>query len=170
MKPIDKKPTNLTKKCVLFIISGLIAGAALTGCMNKERPKTIPVSEQANAAASADQTQTSPAPATADNAKQTKPETNNKAAELIEAVTSGDAGKVKAILDGGTDPNQKDDLGNTALITTAQYGYTEIAKLLLEHGADPNIKDGLGISPLKMATENGYTELADLLRQKGAKE
>jgi ankyrin repeat protein len=93
--------------------------------------------------------------------------TNTQA--LMDAITNSETEKVKKLLSKKTNPNTKDDLGNTPLIVSVQYGDVEITKLLLEAGADPNIQDDLGITPLAMAIENDNKEIADLLNEHGAK-
>jgi ankyrin repeat protein len=100
---------------------------------------------------------------------QTAQQGTDKGAQLMDAISNSEAEKVKSLLAGGANANQKDDLGNTPLIVACQYGNVEIVKILLEAGADPNVQDSLGVTPLVMAQENGYQEVADLLRKHGAK-
>lgn len=59
---------------------------------------------------------------------------------------------VKALLEAGANPNQKNNLGNTALIEAAHFTSEPIGKMLLEKGADPNIKNPQGLTALMFAS------------------
>jgi hypothetical protein len=56
---------------------------------------------------------------------------------LVEAVSRGDAAKVKELLEKGIPPEQKDRFGEPLLVITGRRGNLEIARHLIAHGADP---------------------------------
>jgi len=87
---------------------------------------------------------------------------------LNEAVQLNDIVLVKALLDSGSDINEKDELDETPLHTAAVGGYREIASLLIEKGADVNARDVRGLTPLHAAAWMGYPEIVALLITHGA--
>jgi RNA polymerase sigma factor (sigma-70 family) len=75
--------------------------------------------------------------------------------EILKAAHSGDAAKVKQLLE--QDPRliaARDPLGNTAMILAVNSGHDEIAELLLAAGVQPDIYEAASI---------GRTELVDQL-------
>lgn len=70
---------------------------------------------------------------------------------------------VRSLLDEGTDPNEIDSLGNTALHTAAEGGYWDIARLLLEKNASPTIKNANDSIPLHLAVKKRHHQVARLL-------
>jgi len=87
---------------------------------------------------------------------------------LNEAVQLNDPVLVKALLDSGSDINEKDELGETPLHTAAVGGYREIVSLLIEKGADVNARDVRGLTPVHAAAWMGYPEIIGLLIDHGA--
>jgi hypothetical protein len=99
---------------------------------------------------------------------------------LQQAALKGDSNTVKALLDQGTDVNEKDYAGFTPLIAASGNGQIGIVKVLLDRGADINATgQGGGIqnsssysnmsgTALSFAAQNGYTDIARLLVEKGA--
>jgi ankyrin repeat protein len=87
---------------------------------------------------------------------------------LNEAVQLNDIVLVKALLDSGSDINERDELGETPLHTAAVGGYGEIASLLIAKGADVNARDVRGLTPLHAAAWMGYPNLVALLIEHGA--
>lgn len=75
-----------------------------------------------------------------------------------------------SLLNGGVDPNARDDNGFTPLHFAAQSGALEIAKLLLSKGAEVDASDSYGNSPLGKAVFNsrGEGSLILALRSAGA--
>jgi RNA polymerase sigma factor (sigma-70 family) len=66
--------------------------------------------------------------------------------EILKAARSGDADKVKHLLE--QDPRliaARDPLGNTALILAVNSGHTEIAELLIASGVQPDIYEAASI-------------------------
>jgi ankyrin repeat protein len=83
---------------------------------------------------------------------------------LLQATSKGNLDAVKALLDGGVDPNHALEGGITALHVASGEKYLEIAKLLLEKGADPNCRQAANATPLHIAaTVPGGLEIVKLL-------
>lgn len=72
---------------------------------------------------------------------------------LENAVHKDQIESVKALLDGGADPNRTDPNGLTPLMMAAGYGYTPIVKVLLARGADTRLRDGKGSTALDYAID-----------------
>lgn len=87
---------------------------------------------------------------------------------MMEAVTGGDVGKVKELLDQGARVEVTDLMGMTLLHIAVFQGRKEIAELLIAKGARVNGEDKEGNRPLHMASEQGRSEVAELLIGKGA--
>jgi RNA polymerase sigma factor (sigma-70 family) len=71
--------------------------------------------------------------------------------EILKAARSGDAEKVKQLLE--EDPRlsaARDPLGNTALILAVNSGHHEIAELLLSSGVEPDIYEAASIGKTEM--------------------
>lgn len=75
-----------------------------------------------------------------------------------------DVSALKALLEGGANPNLRDSKGYTPLMMVEQPA----AELLLAHGADPKAADPRGWTALHAAAADGNTNLITLLLQKGA--
>lgn len=67
---------------------------------------------------------------------------------LISASTFGKTEIVRALLEGGADPNIQNNEGSTALHSAAFLCYPEIVKLLLENGVDKSILNIYGSTAL----------------------
>lgn len=87
--------------------------------------------------------------------------------EFIRAVSLEDAAAVKAFLQGGMNPNAKNENGETALTYAIQYKDPKVIKVLIEK-ADFNMKDDLGNSPIHLAVTTKKDEIFDLLLEKNA--
>ena len=85
---------------------------------------------------------------------------------LTQAVTSGDASAVSAVLANGADVNERTGGGQTPLILATIFGHTHLIPLLLEAGADPGLRDNLGLNAIDWAQRRGATEAIDLFTQK----
>ena len=60
--------------------------------------------------------------------------------ELVYYSSLGEFEQVKALLEQGSDPNQTDDEGYSALQAAAENGYLDIVQLLIQQGADAHYK------------------------------
>lgn len=85
---------------------------------------------------------------------------------LTQAVTSGDASEVSALLANGADVNERTGGGQTPLILATIFGHTHLISLLLEAGADPHLRDNLGLNAVDWAQRRGATEAIDVLTNK----
>jgi uncharacterized protein len=72
---------------------------------------------------------------------------------LYEAAGDGDAAKVTALLDGGTNVNGRTKSGSYALNNAAVENEVEVMRILLLRGADPNVQNSQGDTPLICATK-----------------
>jgi hypothetical protein len=75
---------------------------------------------------------------------------------------------VELLLAGGSDPNDKDLWGRTALMHALWYGRTAIMKALLKAGTDVNAKDNSGTSALIFAAHGDSIEEVKSLLAAGA--
>lgn len=83
---------------------------------------------------------------------------------LIEAVRGDDRTSVERLLKQGSNPNEPESDGSTALSWAAMRSNREMAALLMKAGADPNLTNEMGIGPLALAIDNGSVEIvSDLL-------
>src|SRR6266705_913208 len=85
------------------------------------------------------------------------------------AVIHGHMAAAEALLNGGADPNAKDDENIPLLDQAIIRGNTEMVALLLDKKANVNKKDSDGETALDEAVEQGNKEIIELLRQHGAK-
>lgn len=86
---------------------------------------------------------------------------------LMSAVETGDARKVKTLLEVGADADAALDNGETALIRAALRGYTDVVKVLLEAGANINPQRDQGLTALIAAMLSGHSDIVRLLLEKG---
>ncbi|EAY14342.1 hypothetical protein TVAG_026630 [Trichomonas vaginalis G3] len=68
----------------------------------------------------------------------------------------------------GANINEKNDLGETALIFAADFNYIEMIEFLILHGANINEKNNQGEIALHYAADNNHKEMAELLISHGA--
>ncbi|KAJ8773578.1 hypothetical protein K2173_005824 [Erythroxylum novogranatense] len=87
---------------------------------------------------------------------------------LCFAAMRGDDLMLQQLLRRGSDPNELDNNGRTALHIAASSGSEHCIVLLLEYGADPNARDSEGIVPLWEALVGEYNSIAKLLVDNGA--
>jgi ankyrin repeat protein len=93
--------------------------------------------------------------------------------ELFAAARSGDASRLKLLLDAGADPAAVDEAGETPLMHAAHLGHVAAVEVLIAAGADVNAKSPQGWTALAKAayngeTERGYVEVIEALHQAGA--
>jgi hypothetical protein len=85
---------------------------------------------------------------------------------LTQAVTTGDASAVSAVLARGADVNERTGGGQTPLILATIFNHTHLIPLLLEAGADPTLRDNLGLNAIDWAQRRGATEAIELFNNK----
>ena len=90
---------------------------------------------------------------------------------LAIAAAEGRGPAVSALLEAGGDPNRKNDLGRTALMFAASYGYTEIVEMLARAAADLDAKptDKDGMPALIAAASRGHAATVAALLRLGAR-
>jgi hypothetical protein len=93
---------------------------------------------------------------------------HSRARELTDAVESGDAARVEALLAAGARADAPTREGQTPLMRAAALGYEDIARALLEAGADADARRSDGFTPLILAVFNGHERVARLLLTYGA--
>lgn len=85
------------------------------------------------------------------------------------AVIHGNLAAAEALLNGGSDPNVKEEENGPLLHVAAIRGNKEMVELLLAKKANVNLKDSGGETALDEALEHGHKEVAQILRQHGGK-
>jgi len=80
--------------------------------------------------------------------------------DLLMAAHNGELKKVQRLLDSDTDPNARDEAGNTALHRAAAAGHKEIVDLLIKKGAKINVPNKQDIAPLYVSKN---AEIAGML-------
>jgi ankyrin repeat protein len=93
--------------------------------------------------------------------------------ELFAAAQSGDAAKVKTLLDSGVAHSATDEAGETALMHAAHGGHVAAVQVLIAAGADVNARSPQGWTAVAKAayngeTERGYVEVIEVLHEAGA--
>jgi len=63
----------------------------------------------------------------------------------------------------GANVNQKDLLGNTALMYAAQLGYTDVAEALINKGAKLTEKNSAGKTARDLAESGGHTDIVNAI-------
>ncbi len=87
---------------------------------------------------------------------------------LIDAVKTGSAEAVSAVLKQKADVNATEADGTTALHWAAHSNNLEMARLLLRAGANPNVVNRYGVAPLRLAVEAGNAAVVEALVKAGA--
>jgi hypothetical protein len=83
---------------------------------------------------------------------------------LIDAVRAKDSPRVRELLTAGNDPDQRDDLEETALTWASSLGLTGVVKDLLAAGADQRLQGRqLRASPLLLAAGRVHRGIVALL-------
>jgi len=88
---------------------------------------------------------------------------DTRVVSLIDAITTGDTTKAKALIAEGSDINAAGDAGITPLIWMIAEHKNEAIHRLLELGADPNKPWQQGESPVYMAASAGNMPLLNML-------
>ena len=93
--------------------------------------------------------------------------------KLFEAAKSGDASRVKSLIESGIEVDAVDERGWTALFMACHNpdldrGFPEVASSLIEAGADIEKTIGYGIRPLMIAAGYGEAAVVEVLLKAGA--
>lgn len=100
---------------------------------------------------------------TAESESQVKP----PEMDIFTASLFGDLKTIQQHIAAGTNLNQKDAYGSTALIIAATFGKTEVANALIEGGADLNVTNNEGGTALHSAAFLCRTEIVKALVDNG---
>jgi ankyrin repeat protein len=84
---------------------------------------------------------------------------------LHAGASRGGAEIVKMLLEGGADPDAKQERGFVPLHSAAANGNSVVVELLLKYGAHANAKADDGKTPADMAAEGGHKDLAEMLKK-----
>ena len=87
---------------------------------------------------------------------------------LIEAVRCGNLQQVRDLLKPEVHVRERDDEGNTLLMTAPAAGHIGIVKLLADAGAELNARNNAGMTALLMAAAVRHMEVLSYLVQRGA--
>lgn len=87
---------------------------------------------------------------------------------VAEAVDSGEAAILRALVEAGADAKLANEYGVAPLSEAARTGQLEMCQILLKAGADPNAAPG-GFSQLFGPVNENHPEVVALLLQSGAK-
>jgi hypothetical protein len=87
-------------------------------------------------------------------------------AQLVEAVSRGDAAKVKELLEKGTSPHQKDRFGQPLLVVAGRRGKLDMVRDLTAHDADLFSECPGGGDALWIASAEGHEQIVAHLLEK----
>jgi ankyrin repeat protein len=87
---------------------------------------------------------------------------------IVDAVKTGSADAVRAVLKQKADVNAAERDGTTALHWSTYAGNLELTQLLLRAGANANAANRYGVVPLRLAVERGDAAIAEVLVKAGA--
>jgi len=87
-------------------------------------------------------------------------------AQLVEAVSRGDAAKVKELLEKGTSPHQKDRFGQPLLVVAGRRGKLDMVRDLTAHDADLFSECPGGGDALWIAAAEGHEQIVAYLLEK----
>src|SRR5688572_10385487 len=87
----------------------------------------------------------------------------------MRAMRSEDAAAVRAAVDAGADPNERDTQGNTPLMHAAQTGNAEVVQALIDAGAALDLRHPEYLTTaLIQAIDAEHEEVVQVLRRAGA--
>ena len=89
-------------------------------------------------------------------------------APIHNAVRNGNLNGVRALLNSGTNINERTHTGSTALMSAADYGHLAMVRELLDRGANINARDRDGWTALMRAALGGHLPIVRLLLDRGA--
>ena len=86
---------------------------------------------------------------------------------LLDAANAADGDEIRDLVEGGANPNVRNDEGSTPLMLSIVSGTEEGVRALLEGGADPNLTLDNGSTAVHMATATGQTVLLRITLEHG---
>ena len=89
-------------------------------------------------------------------------------ANIATAARDADLEEVRKLIAAGSDVNQPESDGSSALLWAAHQGSPELVTLLLEAGGDPNAANNFGVTPLLEASRYGDAATIKALLEGGA--
>jgi ankyrin repeat protein len=84
---------------------------------------------------------------------------------LVQAARSGDAKRVRSLLDAGADVNAFGNGRTTPLMAAAEAGNEDVARALIERHADANLRNAKGQTAAEVAEAAGRGNLRALLEK-----
>jgi ankyrin repeat protein len=96
------------------------------------------------------------------------PDEGDRAAQLMEAATKGDAATVKRLVAAGADANARFENGSTVLMNAAFAGHLEVVRVLLTSGGEVNASLADGSTALMAASLGGHADIVRVLIDAGA--
>ena len=93
-------------------------------------------------------------------------EPGSRIVPLHVAAAWGQGNVLQMLLATGSNTDQVDTNGNTALLYAVQEGHVEIVKMLLLAGADPTVENKFGASAISLAAGHGHRAILDELANK----
>jgi len=94
--------------------------------------------------------------------------TRDVSPSLHRAAWHGDVGTLKACLEKGEGPDQRNDMGETPLHVAALRGNSDVVRLLVQYGAQLDTVDNSGATPVQKAARAGHDSIARFLWSRGA--
>lgn len=88
--------------------------------------------------------------------------------EWEDAILSGNADRVRALLESGCNINALDRYGQTAMMKAAHKGHTDVVELLVQRGAELNHTAKFGLSALMLAVIADHPDVVRILVAGGA--
>ena len=74
---------------------------------------------------------------------------------------------LRTVLVAGFNPNERDDTGDTLLLTAVKAGRADVVDLLLEFNADTRAPDANGLAPRDVASAAGDKKVLEVLAKYG---
>lgn len=82
---------------------------------------------------------------------------------LIHCCMRGNAALARYLLNTGSDINESNDKGKTALIISSHLNHIKLSEILVFHGADHDARDQDDMKAIDYARKQGYKQTSDLL-------